>query len=103
MASSLSLPPGELYPHPPPLAADYPPPFGGGGGPGLPGDLRSRMLDFGGGGGGRLSPVFQGGPPPRVPNEFGYQHDWNPEYQHCGGYYQGEKSALRLLFVDMIL
>ena len=85
-------PAGEIYPHP--LPPDWTPPFGA---PPLPGDLRSRMLDFGGGGGGggaggRISPVFPGGPPPpRVPNEFGYQPDWNPEYQHCGGYYQGSK------------
>ena len=85
-------PGSDIFPHPHPLPPDYPPPFGAP--PGLPGDLRSRMLDFGGPGGvgpggGRISPVFQGGPPPRVPNEFGYQPDWNPEYQHCGGYYQG--------------
>ena len=86
-----------MYPGGPPLPpGDYPPPFGAP--PGLlPGDLRSRMLDFGpgvGGPGGRISPVFQGGPlPPRVPNEFGgYQPEWNPEYQHCGGYYQGSKA-----------
>ena len=85
-------PAGEMFPLPP----DWTPPFGA---PPLPGDIRSHMLDFGPGGGvpggpgGRISPVFQGGPPPpRVPNEFGYQPEWNPEYQHCGGYYQGLKA-----------
>ena len=86
-------PGGEMFPLPP----DWTPPFGA---PPLPGDIRSRMLDFGPGGGpgGRISPVFQGGPPPpRVPNEFGYQPEWNPEYQHCGGYYQGSKAIFPLL------
>ena len=90
-------PAGEIYPHP--LPPDWTPPFGA---PPLPGDLRSRMLDFGGPGGvgGRISPVFQGGPPPRVPNEFGgYQPEWNPEYQPCGGYYQGSKTLLPLFLV----
>ena len=76
----------DLYPGggpPPPAGVEYP--FSG-----LPGDVRSRMLDFSSPGGriGSPPPAGLGMPrPPTPPHEFGYPaQEWSSDYQHCNYY-----------------